>query len=142
LDHYAKVLQDKGYLYGRHIAPHDIEVKELGSGRTRREQAGDLGINFEVAPRQSIQDGINAVRTLLPTAYFDKTRCGQLVEALMLYRTEYDEKNKVFRANPLHDWTSHYADSVRYLATARMSHHGGSNWDLPINAQRGRDAWR
>ena len=46
LPHYVKVLQDKGYLYGEHNAPHDIEVRELSTGKSRRETAYDLGINF------------------------------------------------------------------------------------------------
>ena len=36
LPHYAQVLKAKGYVYGKHWAPHDIEVLELTSGRTRR----------------------------------------------------------------------------------------------------------
>jgi len=35
LQHYIKVLQEKPYTYGHHYAPHDIEVKELGTGKSR-----------------------------------------------------------------------------------------------------------
>ena len=37
LDHYARELQRKGYVYGEHILPHDARVQELGSGKTRVE---------------------------------------------------------------------------------------------------------
>src|SRR3546814_10870600 len=33
LAHYAKALQDRGYLYGAHISPHDLEISELGGDR-------------------------------------------------------------------------------------------------------------
>ena len=56
LPHYAEVLQSKGYLYGSHNAPHDIEVRELGSGKSRREIAFDLGINFRVVPKLPLSD--------------------------------------------------------------------------------------
>ena len=116
LPHYAKVLQDKGYIYGRHVAPHDIQVRELGSGKSRLEIARDLGINFTIAPRQSVEDGIQAVRAMLPRMWFDKQRCGRLLDALRQYRADYDDKLQVFRPRPLHDWTSHSADAVRYGA--------------------------
>lgn len=116
LPHYAKVLQDKGYIYGRHIAPHDIRVRELGSGKSRLEVAQGLGIRFDVAPKQSIDDGIQAVRALLPHCWFDKAKTQQGLEALRQYRSDYDDRLKVFRSKPLHDWTSHAADAFRYGA--------------------------
>src|ERR1044071_9388462 len=63
LEHYVKVIENKPYSYGRHIAPHDIGVKEWGSGMTRIEKAKQLGINFTVAPDVSIMDGIESVRS-------------------------------------------------------------------------------
>jgi hypothetical protein len=53
---------------------------------------------------------------LLPTAWFDKDKCKAGVEALRMYRREYDEKRQEFKQHPLHDWTSHYADALRYFA--------------------------
>jgi len=35
---------------------------------------------------------------------------------LRQYRQEFDEKRKVFRDHPRHDYTSHSADAFRYLA--------------------------
>lgn len=116
LDHYVKVLNEKNYTYGGHILPHDARAKELGTGKTREEVLTSLGVrNITVLKQQSVEDGINAVRMTLPKCWFDQTRCKPLLEALRQYRTEYDEKRRAFRANPLHDWTSHFADSMRYL---------------------------
>ena len=116
LPHYAKVLQERGYVYTRHIAPHDIRVRELGSGKSRLEIARSLGITFDIAPQQSVDDGIQAVRALLPKCWFDANTCRQGLEALRQYRAEYDDKLRTFRARPLHDWSSHAADAFRYGA--------------------------
>lgn len=116
LDWYAKRLQERDYLWGNHYLPHDVEVRELGTGKSRKEVLQGLGINATVCPNIPIEDGIQAVRMLIPTAYFDKEKCRQGIEALRMYRREYDEKRQEFRVRPLHDWTSHYADAARYFA--------------------------
>lgn len=122
LDHYAKVLQGKPYVYSRHIAPHDIEVRELGSGaKTRREIARELGLTFEIAPKMSIDDGINAVRMMLPLAWFDREKCAHGLECLRQYAKRYDEALDVYSDKPRHDWTSHAADAFRYGAVTRSA---------------------
>lgn len=117
LPHYARVLQGKGYTFGRHIGPHDIMVRELGSGRSRFEVAADLGIRFEVAPRHELEDGVHAVRMLFPRFWFDKERTRAGVQALAHYRKAYNAALDEFKASPVHDWASHGADALRYLAT-------------------------
>jgi hypothetical protein len=116
LNHYADVLQKKDYTYGDHLAPHDIEVRELGSGKSRLETAYSLGIKFRVIPRMKVADGINAARMLIPKCYFDRDKCAEGLEMLRQYRQEWDERKKIFRDHPRHDFTSHAADSFRYLA--------------------------
>lgn len=116
LDHYAKVLRDKPYTYGEHLLPHDVEHKEMSTGRTRKETLEGLGFTVTVVPKLGVDEGINAVRLLLPRIWFDEAKCATGIEALRQYRTEYDDRMKVFRPKPLHDWTSHAADALRYLA--------------------------
>ena len=116
IPHYVKVVREKDYIYGRHIAPHDIRVREMGTGKSRYEVARDLGIRFDVCPNIQVDDGIEAVRSIIPRCYFDEKKCTILVEALRQYRKDYDEKNKVYKNRPLHDWSSHGADAFRYLA--------------------------
>lgn len=113
LPHYAQKLQEKGYLYGKHVGPHDIAVRELGSGKSRIEIAKSLGIRFEIAPNLGIDDGINAARSLFSQCWFDADKCSRGINALKNYRKEWDEKNKVFRTTPKHDWASHGADGFR-----------------------------
>ena len=116
LPHYVSVLQQKKYLYGDHYAPHDIEVRELGTGKSRREIAWDLGLNFRVVPKLPLEDGINAAQMLLSRCWFDAERCKPLLNAMRHYHRSYNEKNRAFRTSPIHDWSSHFADSFRYLS--------------------------
>ena len=117
LDHYADILSKKEYNYGEHLAPHDIEVRELGSGKSRLETAHNLGIRFKVIPKMKVADGINAARMLLPKCYFDRDKCDTGLDMLRQYRQEWDDKRRSFRDRPRHDFTSHAADAFRYLAT-------------------------
>lgn len=117
LDHYVKVLKEKPYVYGGQLLPHDAEVKELGTGLSRVETLTSLGLrNIQIVKRQSVEDGIQAVRNVLPKCWFDATKCKRGVEAMRQYRKEWDDKTSTFRLRPLHDWTSHAADAFRYLA--------------------------
>lgn len=118
LAHYIKVLDGRPYTYAGHIVPHDAQAKELGTGKSRLEVMASLGLTATVAKNHRVEDGINAVRVMLPRCWFDARKCDRGIEALKLYRTEYDDKLKAFRARPLHDWTSHAADALRYLAMA------------------------
>ena len=130
LDHYAKVLNEKAYNYEAHILPHDVRVKELGTGKSRLETLENLGIyNIEIAPRLSVDDGIQATRSMLNRCWFDAEKCERGIEALLQYRREFDEKLKSWRGRPLHDWTSHGADSFRYLA---VGYRPIKDWGEPI----------
>jgi len=116
LDHYAKVLKDKDYVYGNHMLPHDVQVHELSTGKSRFAFLAGLGVRGTVVKKHSVEDGINSVRSIIPRCWFDKVKCGRGVEALRQYRQEWDDKGKAFRGRPLHDWSSHAADSFRYGA--------------------------
>ena len=91
-------------------------MRELGSGKSRLETAFSLGIRFRVVPKMKVADGINAARMMMPKCLFDRDKCNDGVEMLRQYRQEWDERKKVFRDHPRHDFTSHAADAFRYLA--------------------------
>jgi len=117
LDHYAKILREKPYVYGEHLLPHDAQVADLSTGRSRLQTLAGLGISGRVLPREpNIEDGINAVRNLLPRCWFDAAKCAHGLEALRQYRCDYDAERAIYSARPRHDWTSHAADAFRYLA--------------------------
>jgi hypothetical protein len=117
LDHYVRVLRERPYTYADQILPHDAQVKELGSGHTRIETLASLGLTkTRVLPARSIDEGIHAARMMLPRCWFDKRKCKAGLEALKMYRADYDEKMKTLKPRPLHDWSSHSSDAFRYLA--------------------------
>lgn len=116
LPHYALVLQERKYVYGKHYAPHDIEVRELGTGKSRLEAGKELGITFVPGPRLEIEDGINAARSIFGQCWFDKDKTSRGVAALKNYKKDWNEKNMVFRKGPLHNWASHGADAFRRFA--------------------------
>jgi phage terminase large subunit len=113
----------KHYRYGRHYAPHDAKVRELGSGKSRQEIALSLGVSWEIVPEVGLMSGIESARGLLPRCWFDRTRCKDGIEALKTYRTEYDDVHRVYSLKPLHSWESHYADSFRYFAVGSQGKH-------------------
>lgn len=122
LDHYInhmwKLRDEQGYLFGQHYAPHDIEVRELGTGKSRKEVARELGVDFTTAPKLPVDDGINAVRSALSQFWFDEENCSRGIDALRSYQKEEDEAHsdgvvKFYRDRPLHNWASHGADAAR-----------------------------
>jgi hypothetical protein len=110
----------KAYRYGEHYAPHDAKVRELGSGKSRQEIAHTLGLKWTICPEIGLASGIEAARGLIPRVWFDREGCGDGVEALKTYRTEWDDVHRVFSGKPLHSWESHYADAFRYFAVSRQ----------------------
>jgi phage terminase large subunit len=115
LEHYVSVIKNKEYIYGRYIVPHDMKVQEFGSGMTRIEKAKQLGLNCTLAPDISIIDGIESVRSAFSKMWIDEKACAPLIKALENYRQEYDLRHRVYKSQPLHDWSSHFADALRYL---------------------------
>lgn len=129
LSHYAKIMNEgrRGeYVYGRHYAPHDIEVRELGTGKSRKQTARELGIRFVTVKKHNISDGIDAVRNLLSSCWFDDNNCTRGIEALRQYRKDWDDQKKCYGDRPLHDWTSHPADAFRTLAAGLKKNVGDS----------------
>ncbi len=119
LPHYAKFLQDKPYIYQKingHMAPHDISVRDWGTGKTRYEAAQKLGIHYLVIPKLPVGDGIDAVRRILPLCRFDRFKCSEGINALENYGKQWDDKRSCYKKKPVHDWTSHAADAMRMFA--------------------------
>lgn len=120
LDAYADVLADKRreyrWTYGEHYFPHDVQHRELSSGKSRVQLLQNLGIEATVVPQANVLDGIEATRRMLGRTWIDPDRCSRGLEALRQYRREWNEHMKDWQANPLHDWASHGADALRTFA--------------------------
>lgn len=120
LEWYVTEINSKGYIldpWGCAL-PHDGAARELGTGKTRQEQLETLGLRSHIIPRQSIMDGIEAVRMLLkkPTVFIHKTNCDRGLNALRNYQRQYDKRKGLFLDKPLHNWASNGADAFRYMA--------------------------
>lgn len=131
LDHYIGVLRRKGYSYGRHLAPHDISVREWGTGQGRIHQARRKGVYFKPVTKHLVEDGVQAVRRVIPVSVFDERKCARLIDALNAYRRAWDDKLQTWRPEPVHDWASHPADAVRIRAYA---YHEANEGVLPSRA--------
>ena len=100
-----------------------VEVRELGTGVSRRETLGKMGLrNIFVAEKIGLQDGIDRVRTLFPKFYFDEEKCQKLHETMFNYRRDWDTKMGDWKKKPRHDENSHFADAVRTLGVSWREH--------------------
>jgi hypothetical protein len=123
------------------IGPHDLAVRELGTGRSRIEVARGLGMPFAVAANLPLEDGREAVRQVLPTLWIDLAKCQSFVDAMRQYRADYDEDKETEGAHPVHDWTSHGADMFRYYCVTRPRY-TLSDWGLALQAPAANDSGR
>lgn len=119
MEHYIEMLRKKPYKYSRHIAPHDIKNREFTSGKTRFEAAASVGFRFEMAPRESLSEGIDATRRMIPKCVFHEKNCRRGIDALEQYTQRWNDKMHTFMDKPDHDWTSHAADAFRMGAVSR-----------------------
>jgi phage terminase large subunit len=116
--HYIGVLRQKPYQYANHILPHDANrVDGWVNKKKRLDSLKELGLtDIKVLPNLPVDDGINAVRMLMPICRWDAEKCAGGLESLRQYRREYDENRRCFKKTPYDDWTNHDADAFRYLA--------------------------
>lgn len=114
---YIKQVKDKPYIYGTHLAPHDIKVHEYSTGVARIDTAAKLGIHFILVPDLSLTDGIDAVRNIFPRVWFHTSdECMKLIKHLENYTQKWDKTIGDWSGRPEHDEHSHGADAFRYLA--------------------------
>lgn len=134
---YLKILQQKPYVLGIHHLPHDAKAKSLGSGRSIEEIMRSNGCKVQIVPRLSIEDGINATRTMFARTWIDEDKCADLIQCLRKYR--YDLSG--VKPTPVHDDASHASDCLRYMSIAlrapkttptsthrQYRHASGSSW--------------
>lgn len=111
----------QAYDYAVHWLPHDGRAKTLAAnGRTIEEQLWNAYSikKVRIVANVSVQDGINAARNMLAHTYFDSDKTDDGVELLKMYQREWDDEKKMFADKPRHDFTSHTADALRYMALA------------------------
>lgn len=147
LNHYAKVIQDKkesgGWTYGTHYAPHDITVREFGSGaQTRLDIARDLGVRFKIVPKISVPEGIELARGIFPRLWVDTHNCNYFIKAAENYHKRFNERLNVYSDRPEHDWSSHAMDAFRYMATMQNKRSKGHMSEDEANQLESKYAFR
>lgn len=134
IEYYLKLLQEwqreKGITFGKHYAPHDADYKDFGTGqKSIKVTARKLGFRLRIVPKGSVQQGIQAVRSIIPVSYFDEKSCAKGIVHLENYQKEYDEKLRTFKKKPKHDEHCHSADSMR---TGAVGCRAGDGVDVPL----------
>lgn len=120
--HYAKVLQEKGYTYGNHYGPHDLKARVFAAdGKPQIQVAKEYGINFQIVPRLSFQDGIEATRNLIAKTFFDSEKCKFLIQHLDNYSKGWNNTMKVWMNTPRRDCHTHGADAKRMMAISQKT---------------------
>jgi len=130
LAEYAGVLRGKGYAYGKHYFPWDAKIRPMSSGKSTVEVAQEYGIKADIAPNLTVNEGINHVRLNFQNFWFDEDKCHDLLNALSQYKREWNDDKKNFSSKPCHDWTSHYADSMRYMAISIVKPQDAYSYDM------------
>jgi phage terminase large subunit len=116
---YLGVLKGKEYQYDTLWLPHDAESNgKLATGMSIAEIVRKNGFKVRIAPKLSLEEGINQGMLLLQRAQIDEMRCGEGIEALAAYRWDYNERTEDLKSLPVHDWASHAADAWRYAAVS------------------------
>lgn len=143
LDQWVREVRSLPYTYEEpHWGPHDLENTDWATGKTRREVALELGFAFDIVPKLPVADGIDATRSIIRVANFNEDKCEKLIDGLRSYRREFDEKTKLFKDKPFHDWASHPADAMRYLSvgwneTVGSSIYSGKRFGVKGSVVRG-----
>lgn len=103
------------FVYDKHLGPHDFGNKDWGNNaQTRKETAKGLGVDITIVPRIEVKaDAIEAGRRFLNNAWIDQEHCGGLfIERIENYRKKWNKTLGVFTSEPVHDLSSHCADSL------------------------------
>ena len=118
MGHFIRELQRRPYIYGLHHLPHDAKAKRLGTGKSVEEQLkASVGAkSVTIVPKLSLMDGVNAVRTVFGSCWFDEEKCADGLNALRHYKYKVVEGQ--YSNEPLHDGAGFVdgADAFRYLA--------------------------
>jgi len=121
LAHYANWLGEwrakRGCTFEKHVLPHDGAVRDLSTGKSRKQFLEDLGLTCEIAKRpDKKEDGIESSRQMLGRIWFEETECSQGIEGLRNYKKEFNEEHGVFKTSPVHDKNCHPADAFQTLS--------------------------
>ena len=143
LEHYVNYIdtwiRDRNATLGQMVGPHDLKVKELGTGISRKKRLHELGVRrLRVLRKASVNDGIEAVRKMIPNFYIDPEECAYIIKGFKNYSKEWDDVRGVWKDKPLHNEWSHPMDMVRYRAMSNPKYSLESKDQQRANKQNNR----
>jgi len=116
-----QAIGSRDWMWGTHHLPHDVMVRELGTGRSRYDTLGSLGLTrISVGVATAPDERVNAARLMIPLCWFDAERCAKGLERLRAYRKRWNRATHSY-AGPLHDQASHGADAFGEYALNRQA---------------------
>ena len=147
--HYMDEAMGRGYKVRAIRFPHDAMVREYAGGNTgaggrsrsrldiAREKARLEGwdIIIDVVAKDSIANGVEAVRRMIPKLIIDK-KCGYIIKCFQRYSKEWDEKLSAWKKTEKHDEWSHGAAALRYVANDSLEHASDSMRPEPARRRR------
>jgi len=121
LPHYVNILRKKqkelGYKYDRHFFPHDVNVRDLGTGLKRIDTLKKLGVKARrIDTKIGLADGIEASRQLIARCWFDESRVSRGIQCLENYKKAINRSTGEYKNEPAKDGYDHGADGFRMLA--------------------------
>jgi len=118
ISYYTDILKNKPYFdnVSHVILPHDANVRELTSGKTREEVFNEElpNVYVDILPKTSRIEGINMVRRIIHQVWLDP-KCEFIKSCFLNYTKEWSEKTSTWKDSHVHDDYSNGADSIRYM---------------------------
>lgn len=121
LSHYLKILQDRPYLYGTFLLPHDAKDKGIDVSEDRttfaRVKLAYRNSRVVAVPRTPNKgESINRARSFLRQCWFHAINCDQGITCVESYRKKWNDKTGMWMDEPFHDKNSHASDSFMQLS--------------------------
>lgn len=139
IEHYCRVIKDKGYMYGSHYLPHDVEHQMLGMKTSRRQQFEEGGVKpIITVERVKLKgEGIEAARRIFAACYFDEKGCERGIDCLSNYRYAYNDERDTHNQTPYHDWASNGADAFQQFAQGFLEDSGEEELEIDFYSEFG-----
>ena len=122
LGHYAKYLQDTGYIFGRHFLPHDANHKKLSdTNKSVKEMLEALSVrNIDIVPVITDElTGIQMTRDAFSQCVFDEVDCAQGLKRLQGFKKAWNAQTGSWKPTPRpNDENAHGADAFRQFGQA------------------------
>jgi len=114
--HYVDEAKSRPYRVARWFLPHDANVEDLSSDRSRADIFRSLGCKVKVLRvTSSVNNDISVVRANMPMVWIDPVECSLIVDMMYNYSKEWDSKGGCWKDRPFHDEWSNPADAFRYM---------------------------